>query len=129
VDWGSFPPEQLAVLWLKGLPLGADEKEAKLAHRQLCSMIETGDTSILGGGYCNMPEIFRVFAAVLASCKSDSSVMSPGVQSSTLAHPETMGRIQYIVKMLATSVPQAVIQDAFGKLDDNKQKTLSAIMA
>ena len=129
IDWGSCQPIPLAQLWLKNMPLSADEKEAKLANRQLCSLIEGGDSAVIGENYSNLPEILRIFGKVLASCAVDSSTMTVGTSESNIAHPETIGRIQYLLKMFATSVPQPVMQDSFSKLGENEQRALSAALA
>jgi hypothetical protein len=129
IDWGSCQPVHLASLWLKNLPLSADVKEAKLAHRQLCSMIEGGDTAIIGENFSNLTEILRVFGKILASCETDSSTMTTGSPESDMAHPETIGRVQHLLKMFTSSIPQPVLQDAYSKVGPNEQRTLAAAMA
>ncbi|CAM9098384.1 unnamed protein product, partial [Ectocarpus fasciculatus] len=55
----------LVTLWLSKMPLSADEKQAKAAHRELCEAIERGDGAILGPGYCHVSSLLRIIGSVL----------------------------------------------------------------
>jgi len=115
---------------LRGLPLKADEQEAKTRTSRLCDAIEAGDEGILGPGFSNIPEILRVFAEVFSSAITASA--SGNEEDFTPAHPQTVARMQAIVKHLvgggAGAVAQGLSQQAYGSLTQRQQECLQQAM-
>ncbi|GBE59762.1 karyopherin beta [Babesia ovata] len=51
-------------LWLKNLPLKADEEEGKRVHQGLMDLIRANDQSILGPDNCNMGQLIKIFITI-----------------------------------------------------------------
>ncbi|EDO06826.1 uncharacterized protein BBOV_IV004650 [Babesia bovis T2Bo] len=51
-------------LWLKSLPLKADEEEAKRVHKNLMDLIIANNPTILGPDNCNMAQIAKIFITI-----------------------------------------------------------------
>ena len=122
--WGGLVPEQVGSLWLKGLPLRADEKEAKLASYHLCDLVEKGDASVLGQQQCNLPELFRVFSEVVLSVTPNIVQGIDNASSYPLAHPETVQRIRALIKQLTSGRDPASLRSMYGHLSSIQQNVL-----
>jgi hypothetical protein len=141
-SWGGVPPSQAASLWLRGLPLRADEQEAKQAHRQLCDAVESGDTAVTGDNYSNLPHLLRIFAEVLgaaATAAAAATVQAFGAAAShqampeenadgALAHPATVERMQGLLRQLSTGLAPEQMQAAFVQLSSEQQQALRAVV-
>jgi hypothetical protein len=125
--------------YLSHLPLTADERQAKTAHRELCTAIESGDVCILGESLSNIPEILRVFADVLIheDQRSKAQTNASAVPSDEdeddetlcIAHFVTLQRIRAIVKSLVANqdpICSQVCNQAFSALDSEQQSALSS---
>jgi len=95
-------------LWLSWLPLQIDLIEAKLVHKQLCTLIETNHPGIFGENFSNLPVILGIFA---------------DITSSKLVNKETNQRIMTIVKLMQSQDAERVNQ-AFSTLPQVKQDRL-----
>ncbi|CAK7338907.1 unnamed protein product [Dovyalis caffra] len=51
--------------WLRHLPLNNNLNEAKVAHQQLCSLVEASDVELLGPKKKNLHKIVTVYAEIL----------------------------------------------------------------
>jgi hypothetical protein len=132
---GVISVAQLGSLWLERLPLGADEKEAKTASRQLCDALERGDVAITGEGYSNLKDILRVIAMVLESAAQNSAATVNSTQiaideslPTLLAHPQTIQRMKVILKHLSSSaagISSQQLQEAYSDLTPELQTVLS----
>lgn len=118
----------LISLWLSRMPLRADEKQAKAAHRELCDAVERGDITVLGQGYCNISPILRIIGDVLDhEATRLSATAGDDEDDIVLAHPVTVDRMKAIVKMFASVAdPQQkqVVQAAFSSLTPDVQAVL-----
>ncbi|KAL9355120.1 hypothetical protein Peur_053090 [Populus x canadensis] len=56
---------QLLKTWLRHLPLENNLNEAKVAHHQLCSLVEVSDVELLGPKKKNLHKIVTVYAEIL----------------------------------------------------------------
>jgi len=99
VAWAGVDRSQVGETWLKGLPLMADESEAKSAHHQLCNAIDTMDATVLGEQMSRLSDVVRVLASVLVSTKTH------GKDDTALATPATVQRMQLIASQIRTMVP------------------------
>jgi hypothetical protein len=123
-SWGGFVPAVIAPLWLKGLPLRTDEQVAKLAHAQLCDIVERGDPVVLGDGYSNIPELMRIFSEVLmVSRRNDGGEI--GVEEGGLAHPITVRRIESLVKQLSSGMGAEQLKVMCADLSHEQQIALA----
>ena len=123
----------LISLWLSKLPLRADERQAKIAHSELCDAIERGDAHILGSNYSNISSVLRIIGDVLEHETKRLSGPADGDEGDemTLAHPETVGRMKNIVKMFAGAVDpgqKQVVQAAFSSLAPELQAVLRTVV-
>ncbi|ORM39719.1 Importin-5 [Babesia sp. Xinjiang] len=51
-------------LWLKSLPIKADEEEGRRVHKNLMDMIIANNRTILGPDNCNMGQIAKIFISI-----------------------------------------------------------------
>ncbi|XP_024454378.1 uncharacterized protein LOC7493564 [Populus trichocarpa] len=56
---------QFLKTWLRHLPLENNLNEAKVAHHQLCSLVEVSDVELLGPKKKNLHKIVTVYAEIL----------------------------------------------------------------
>ena len=117
VDWVNVSPSNLCQIWLQGLPLKADDKEAKITSAMLCNAIENQDALVLGENCANAPDIIRIFAEVLHSVNNISG-------KSNYAHSATISRMQILLKGLCSNVNGAAAA-ASSKLTQAQQQVLS----
>lgn len=121
----------LTSLWLSKMPLRADEKQAKAAHRELCDAIERGDSNVLGQGYCHVSSVLRIIGDVLEHEAKRSSGVDTDEDALMLAHPTTVERMKGIVRMFAGAVdPQqkVIVQTAFSGLTADIQAVLRTVV-
>lgn len=117
INWSGagITINEVASLWLKGLPLKAEEAEAKCAHHQLCNAIESSDGVIVGDSYANAYEILRIISDILLY-SSDSPELA-------IAHCDTLERMRFIAKSVMTAVPPA----AYSQLSVEMQQVLHSL--
>ena len=120
--WGGVLPTHVGPIWLQGLPLKADEQEAKLAHAQLCSLAEKGDPSVVGEGYSNLPELMRVFSEALLT--ADKETTNKGVNSISLLHPVTEMRMRALVRQYLQGMERTQLEAVYGSLSPEQQRAL-----
>jgi len=117
---------QTTSTWLRGLPLRADEQEAKCTLSHLCDSIERGDGYTFGGEtFSNLAEILRILAEVLLEGNSSDN------DGFTFAHPSTLRRMALIVRAVASGtagIPAHVTQTAFGQLSVKHQGFLQGVL-
>ena len=71
-NWGGINPQQIASLWLRSLPLRADETEAKVAHSQLCDLVESNDPYVMGENNAHVFILIRIIADLFLEAQSQS---------------------------------------------------------
>lgn len=123
VAWGGVDAQMVAGVWLQGLPLRADELEAKIAHSQLCDGIERGDELIIGESYRNLSILLRIIAEILLEISPEVG-WSAGCQ---LANASTLERMQNIVKQFLGSpggLPVEFVQASLAPLTVEQQQVL-----
>lgn len=121
---------QLINIWLRKLPLKADEQESKASTKQLCDIIESNDQVVMGENCSNFTEIVRIIAEVHKNNEIQSNNNNNKDDAVTLAHPETLTRMQNILKYF-TSIDGAAkeqIQIAYQSLSPESQVTLNNIL-
>jgi len=119
---------QMTKTWLHGLPLRADEIEAKHSTHLLCNALEIADANILGGSqFTNLPDILRILAEVLNQAQKFASATSDADSDVIFAHPVTVQRALHAVKNIASgvSVPSEIARQAFGSLSTAHQAVLN----
>jgi hypothetical protein len=131
----------MTTMWLQKLPLGEDERQAMTMHRELCDSIERGDSSVMGAGCSNLPEIVRVLSMIVA--KETERINTPSVkrisddddetdEAIQIAHPATLQRIKSILKTFGSAADpsqQKVIQSAFMSLSPDLQVAFKAAIS
>ena len=126
---GDQAVAETAGVWLRGLPLRADETEAKYAHAQLCDCVERGDAAVMGGvAYSHLGEVLHVMAEVISSA---ARAGGEG-EGETLAHPDTVARMRGILRAMgsgAMGVPGPTMQAAFAQVSAPNQAVLQSVMA
>ena len=123
VGLGEDALSQAAGIWLRGLPLRADEQEAKSAHSQLCDSIESSDPVILGKDFVNLSEILRIVAEVLTS--ANHGIEQSGEEN--IAHPATMQRMISIVRAISggsAGISQQLAAASFAAISPKHQGIL-----
>ena len=121
-SWGQVLPGVVGSIWLKGMPLRADEQEAKMSNSQLCDLAEKGEEAVLGSNYCNLPELLRIFSEVLLA--TSPSLVKDNETVHTLAHPETVQRMRTLSRQLLQSCSADVIKHAYSNLTTAQQEAL-----
>jgi hypothetical protein len=127
--WGGVGTQQVAGIWLQGLPLRADEQEAKAAHSQLCDAVETGDAFILS----HLSHLLRIFADILAEAGGSGSGSGSGGSSGgneadlSLAHPQTVARVQAIARQMVQGGGSGV-GECMSALTPSQRQALNAAM-
>lgn len=129
VSWGDVQPSQLTALWLQSLPLRADEQEAKVAHTQLCDVIESGDLNVADDNYGNLAHLLRIISDVFLDPSSGNAPSSPS-GSNSLAHFATLERMRTIVKQVVGTggLSQEVISRSMASLSLVQQQALQQVM-
>ncbi|CAI5949010.1 unnamed protein product, partial [Closterium sp. NIES-65] len=101
-----FDSAHVLSVWLAYLPIREDRAEAKVAHAQLCGLLERSDTRILGPNNQNLPHIVGVLLEVLKA-------------GTDLATEETNKRAVTLLRSLPAEIvgalppeQQAVLQQA-----------------
>ena len=123
---------QMTKMWLHGLPLRADEIEAKHSTHLLCNALEIGDVNIFGGTqFTNLPDILRIIAEVLNQAQKLASAPTEENSEIIFAHPLTVQRVLHAVKSIASgvSVPPEIAHQAFGSLSSTHQAVLNQALA
>jgi hypothetical protein len=126
----------LVGLWLKNLPFKADEIEAKTASRQLCDLLESGDSVVSGTGD-NLQEVLRIMAEVFQAhtertADEQRAMQTCGIAPSSsdeqacYAHPVTLARMRAIVRVMLSS---AEMQAALGALTPEMLQVLQTAAA
>jgi hypothetical protein len=127
---GDLP--SLVTLWLSKLPLRADERQAKAAHRELCDSVEQGDGAVIGPAYSNVSAILRIIGDVLEHEARREAGGEEEDEELVLAHPATVARMKNIVKMFAGAADpqqQQVVQAAFSSLSPGVQAVLRTVVS
>ncbi|GIX66248.1 karyopherin beta [Babesia caballi] len=86
-------------LWLKNLPLKADEEEAQRVHQELMDLIISNNRSILGPDNCNMAELARIFITIYGG-----DLSTPELNKQIVELMKHLGE-QYL-QQLAASLPK-----------------------
>lgn len=126
-SWGGVDAQLVASMWLAGLPLRADEAEAKTASMQLCDCIERGDTLIVGENYRNLSVLLRIIADVFIEATDTSTApVESDEQPFSLAHTATLSRMQLIVRQLlgAGGLPADLVHSSILPLSAQQQQAL-----
>ena len=121
-SWGQVTPAQVGAVWLKGLPLRADEKEGKLANSQLCSLAEIGDPAVMGQDNYNLPEILRIFSDVISTTSPDPVRETETIF--TLAHPETVQRMRSLIRQSTQGFSPEYRKAVYSNLSMEQQRAL-----
>ena len=117
--WAGVDRACIGDAWLKGLPLTADETEAKSAHHQLCNAIDTMDADIVGHQMIRLPEIVRVLAAVLSSSRTRERGDDP-----KLGTPATYQRMLQIATQIKGMVPPSDLATQCSFLTEKQKAAL-----
>jgi len=134
VSWGGIEPTQVTALWLQSLPLRADEQEAKVAHTQLCDVIENGDINIAYNNYTNLAHLLRIISDVFldpsSSSQSTTPTAFPSDGSNSLAHHSTLTRMRTIVKQVVSTggLSQEIISKSMQSLSLLQQQALQQVL-
>ena len=95
-DWNNSKAN-ISQLWLQGLPLTADEQEAKLSHYQLCNFVESMDQNIIGNSMSNLPIIKKIFNELLQKNEANALIKNQD-DKMILASSGCINKIQTILK-------------------------------
>lgn len=137
VSWGGIEPSQLTSLWLQNLPLRADEQEAKVAHTQLCDVIENGDINISDENYGHLTHLLRIISDIFldpstGTTAGTSTLYVPTALggSNSLAHYSTLDRMRTIVKQVVTTggLGQEIINRSMQSLTLVQQQALQQVI-
>lgn len=121
VPWGAIDVSSAAALWLQGLPLRADEAEAKVAHQQLCTALETGDAAIIGQNRTNLPQLLRIISEIMIAAAAGTGA---GTDAFAIAHSDTLLRMQGVLRQMKSTLPSEELSQAMRQLDFEKQRAL-----
>jgi len=120
--WSGINRSGIGELWLKGLPLTADENQAVCAAHQLCNAIEAMDTDIVGPSMSRLADVVRALAEVLLS-----SCATPSSSSSLAATPATVQRMRQITIQLRGMVSADVWSSVASQMSPKLQAVLQAV--
>jgi hypothetical protein len=107
----------IAQAWLQGLPVGADEQEARLCHRRLCDFVENNVTVVTGENWQNLPEILRIIGEILYKVRADPE------EAAVMVDEQTVQRLAAIVR----GFPADVLQSASVQLSQEQLQGLQSV--
>jgi len=98
-------------MWLSYLPVTQDKVESRVVYDNLCFFLENSSftTYILGSNHQNLPKILGIFGDILGSPLIDEAISA---------------RVVTILKVMQTSYPSPLLQQAFGALTDQQRNSL-----
>jgi len=117
-DWVS--------LWLRNLPLRADNQEAKTSNRLICDALEGGDVVVMGDKNANIPQVFRIIAEVLGSAPlcENSPLAAFDSSKNPIAHPTTHIRMEKLAEQLFACMSEEVVKVVLEPLTAELKNTL-----
>ena len=116
---------QVGETWLRGLPLTADETEAKAAHHQLCDFVDAMDTAVVGDEMSRLKEVTRVLAEVMSAHRTREMNNSRNKDDDTeLVTPITAQRILQLAGQIRSMVPPDVFAAQSAFLSDAQKSAL-----
>eukprot|EP00258_Populus_trichocarpa_P032650 XP_024448669.1 importin-5 [Populus trichocarpa] len=108
--------EKVLRIWLGHLPLKNNLEEAKVVHRQLCSLVEVSDGELLGTQKAYLSEIVAVYAEILWAGKK-------------LATEETVNQMIKQLKLHSRRSPPSTWRSIMLSLEPHLQKKLESILS
>ncbi|KAJ6370812.1 hypothetical protein OIU77_001339 [Salix suchowensis] len=109
LDW------RVLSIWLGHLPLKNNLEEAKVVHRQLCSLVEVSDVELLGTQKAYLSEIVAVYAEILWAGKK-------------LATEETVNQMIKQLKLHRRRSPHSTWRSIMLSLELHLQKKLESML-
>ncbi|KAG5227351.1 importin [Salix suchowensis] len=107
--------ENVLRIWLGHLPLKNNLEEAKVVHRQLCSLVEVSDVELLGTQKAYLSEIVAVYAEILWAGKK-------------LATEETVNQMIKQLKLHRRRSPHSTWRSIMLSLELHLQKKLESML-
>ncbi|KAJ6290798.1 hypothetical protein OIU78_026527 [Salix suchowensis] len=108
--------EKVLRIWLGHLPLKNNLEEAKVVHRQLCSLVEVSDVELLGTHKAYLSEIVAVYAEILWAGKK-------------LATEETVNQMIKQLKLHRRRSPHSTWRSIMLSLELHLQKKLESMLS
>ncbi|KAG6743295.1 hypothetical protein POTOM_054247 [Populus tomentosa] len=102
-------------IWLGHLPLKNNLEEAKVVHRQLCSLVEVSDGELLGTQKAYLSEIVAVYSEILWAGKK-------------LATEETVNQMIKQLKLHSRRSPPSTWRSIMLSLEPHLQKKLESML-
>ncbi|KAL8008700.1 putative importin beta family [Plasmopara halstedii] len=113
-------------LWLTWLPLRTDVLEAQDVHSRLISLVNSGNTHVLGAEFSNLPQILKVFASALLYDLSESEDAANDDEVLTISKDSRL-QLRELLAKLQSQLPSSVVQAAWAKLNSDEQMALSQL--
>nr|TKS10240.1 hypothetical protein D5086_0000084890 [Populus alba] len=107
--------EKVLRIWLGHLPLKNNLEEAKVVHRQLCSLVEVSDGELLGTQKAYLSEIVAVYSEILWAGKK-------------LATEETVNQMIKQLKLHSRRSPPSTWRSIMLSLEPHLQKKLESTL-
>ena len=103
----------LMAFWLSQLPIKADKTEAKVAHGQLCRLLESGDARVVGKDNANLPQVASVLCKILA-------------EGTAVVSEEHRNKLIAILNKVLQTLPQEAVHAQHAQLPQKAQQVLEA---